>query len=71
LKMPWYYWKSCMVCKFKKKNQLEPSFTIPFSSLICYTNAAVRTVRQLISHVSGFVLRAHMMGEGQAKGDGG
>jgi len=25
----------------------------------------------LISHVSGFVLRAHRMGEGQAKGDGG
>jgi hypothetical protein len=24
-----------------------------------------------ISHVSGFVLRAHMMGEGLAKGDGG
>jgi hypothetical protein len=24
-----------------------------------------------ISHVSGFVLRAYMMGEGQAKGDGG
>jgi hypothetical protein len=24
-----------------------------------------------ISHVSGFVLRAHIMGEGQAEGDGG
>jgi hypothetical protein len=35
---------------------------IPFSISICYTKAAVQSLDRLISHVSGFVLRAYIIG---------